>query len=203
MAKKRIKNRRSVVDLKKDFISSWQYVKESKNFIYIVSAIFVIFVIIGYFIPAPAYIEKAILEFIEQLLEKTENMSLAELMSFIFFNNLQSSFFGMIFGIVFGVFSVLTVVINGYLLGFVSNVVVGEEGIVVLWRLLPHGIFELPAVLISLGLGLKLGTFIFKKNKIDSLKEFFLKSIKAFFFVIIPLLIIAAAIESALIFFFG
>ena len=34
-----------------------------------------------------------------------------------------------------------------------------------LFRLLPHGIFELPAIFISLGLGLRFGMFIFQKEK--------------------------------------
>ena len=108
----------------------------------------------------------------------------------------------MVFGIVLGIFSIITVIINGYLLGFVSARVVYAEGITSLWRLLPHGIFELPAVLISMGLGLKIGTFIFQKKKIKSLKEFFLSSFKTFLFVILPLLVIAALIETTLIFFF-
>jgi len=183
--------------------SGWEYIKESRSFIYIVSAIFIFFILVGYFLPAPDFIEKVILEFIENLLIATEGFSWSELLTFIFFNNLQSSFFGMIFGLAFGIFSVITVVVNGYLLGFVSAKMVDTQGITILWRLLPHGIFELPAVLISMGLGLKLGTFIFKKNKIMSLKEFSFKSLKAFFFIIIPLLIIAALIESTLIFFFS
>ena len=183
--------------------SGWSYIKESKNFVYIISAIFLLFILIGYFIPAPEFIERAILEFIDELLSRTENLSWAGLVGFIFFNNLQSSFFGMIFGLAFGIFSVITVVVNGYLLGFVSVRMVETQGFAVLWRLLPHGIFELPAVLVSMGLGLKMGTFIFRKNKIKSLKEFFLKSLKAFFFVIIPLLVVAALIESTLIFFFS
>jgi len=42
---------------------------------------------------------------------------------------------------------------------------VGIEGYGILWRLVPHGIFELPAVFISLGLGIKLGTFIFREYR--------------------------------------
>jgi stage II sporulation protein M len=129
-------------------------------------------------------------------------MSQPELTSFIFRNNLQSSFFGMIFGVVFGIFPIITIIANGYLLGYVASVAVNAEGILSLWRILPHGIFELPAIFISLGLGLKLGTFIFQKEKIKSLKKNLIKSVKTFILIIIPLLIVAAIIESALIFIF-
>jgi stage II sporulation protein M len=185
--------------IKQNFKEGLQYIKESRNFIYIASAVFLLFALIGYFVPVPQILEKTILKFIEDLIKTTEGMSWTELTNYIFFNNLKSSFFGMIFGVIFGVFSVIMILVNGYLLGFVSSRIADMEGIAVLWRLLPHGIFELPAVLISTGLGLKLGTFIFRKKKIESLNVFLQKSLNVFIFVIIPLLVIAAIIEGALI----
>jgi stage II sporulation protein M len=121
---------------------------------------------------------------------------------FIFFNNIQSSFIGMLFGIILGIFPVIAAVANGYLLGFVAETTAEEAGIFILWRIFPHGIFELPALFISLGLGLKIGTFIFKKNKLKTLAIYLLKSIKVFFYIVVPLLIIAALIEGSLIFLF-
>jgi stage II sporulation protein M len=143
--------------LAENYRKSWEYVKESKNYIYIILVLFFLFALIGAFVPAPEFFEKKILEFIRELLRMTEGMTRGELISFIFLNNLQSSFFGMIFGIVFGIFSIMTSVLNGYILGFVSSKAVYEGGILILWRLFPHGIFELPALFFSAGLGLKLG----------------------------------------------
>ena len=146
-----------------NYKKSWKYIKESRNFIYIILVIFFLFVFIGAFVPAPEFLEKKILEFIQELLKITEEMSRGELISFIFLNNLQSSFFGMIFGIILGIFSIITSILNGYLLGFVSSRAAYEEGIFILWRLFPHGIFELPALFLSAGLGLKLGfPFIYR-----------------------------------------
>jgi len=163
MRKKRGKKK---FDLKNQYQQSWEYIKESRNFIYITLIIFLLFAFIGAFVPAPEFLEQQILKFIEELLRKTAEMSQGELMSFIFLNNLQSSFFGMIFGIALGIFSAITSVSNGYLLGFVSSRAAYEEGIFVLWRLFPHGIFELPALFISTGLGLKLGfPFIYRYFK--------------------------------------
>ena len=120
---------------------------------------------------------------------------------FIFFNNVQSAFFGMIFGVLLGLFPVIFAITNGYVLGFVASVSVNAEGILILLRLFPHGIFELPAIFISLGLGLKIMTFIFEKNKLKTLKIYTKNSLRTFLFIIIPLLIIAAVIEGTLIFF--
>jgi len=187
---------------RENYKQSWNFIKESRNFIYIVLIVFSLFFLLGYFIRVPENIAQLILEFIGELLRRTEGMSYAELTSFIFFNNLQSSFFGMIFGVVFGIFPVITIVSNGYLLGFVSSSAVQSEGFFILWRLFPHGIFELPALIISMGLGLKIGTFIFQKKKMEFLKNYLWNSLRVFLFVIIPLLFIAAIIEGSLIFLF-
>ena len=186
-----------------EYKKSWNFVKESRNFIYSIMGIFFIFSLIGFFIPTPSIISEQILKFIKELLLKTQNMGYFELIKFIFFNNTQSSFFGMIFGIVLGIFPLIAVIANGYVLGFVASLAVNSEGILVLWRLLPHGIFELPAIFISLGLGLKIGTFIFQKEKFESLKKYSLNSLRVFLFIVLPLLIIAAIIEGSLIYLVG
>jgi stage II sporulation protein M len=185
--------------IKNQYKQSFNYLKECKKFIFAIIIIFIIFSFIGFFVPTPPQIEEAIITFIQELIEKTKDMSQTELISFIFTNNIQSSFFGMIFGIVLGIFPIITTIINGYLLGYIAAITTNTESILSLWRILPHGIFELPAVFISLGLGLKLSTFILQKEKIKSLKIFFIKSIKTFILIIIPLLIIAAFIEGILI----
>jgi len=184
---------------KENYRESLNYIRESRNFIYSAIIIFLFFSLAGFFIPAPPLLEEKILEFIEELLRKTEGMSQAELIRFILLNNIQSSFIGMLFGIIFGIFPLLAALTNGYILGFVAAKTAEGAGIFVLWKLLPHGIFELPALFISLGLGLKFGTFIFKKNKFEALGTYIIKSIKVFFFIVIPLLIIAAIIEGSLI----
>jgi len=180
---------------------SWNYIKDSRNFIYVIIGVFILFILAGAFLPVPKGAEDLILKLIRELISKTEGMSHIELSTFIFFNNIQSSFFGIFFGVFFGVFSLINTIANGYLLGFVSMKSVQAENIFVLWRLLPHGIFELPALFISLGLGLKLGSFIIHKKKIETLKDYIVESLRAFLLFVLPLLIIAAIIEGTLIFF--
>ena len=186
-------------NLKKEYKQSWKYIKESKNFIYISIGIFFAFFILAFFVSPTEEILNYIFTFIQELLEKTQGMSATELISFIFINNLKSSFFGMTFGVVLGVFPILALIANGYVLGFVSSLTVSEYGVFSLWRLLPHGIFELPALFISLGLGLKLGSFVFQKKKQESFRYFLLNSLRIFLFIVIPLLIIAGIIEGTLI----
>lgn len=185
---------------KSNYKESWNYIKESRNFIYVVVGVFTFFILLGSFFPIPIEVEKRIWEFITELVKKTQGMSVSELTKYIFFNNLQSSFLGMILGVALGFFSIFTVAVNGYLLGFVASRTVTVEGVFILWRLLPHGVFELPALIISLGLGLRLGSFVFQKQKVKSFKYYLLSSLRVFLFIILPLLLIAAIIEGSLIF---
>jgi len=190
-------------NLKKEYKQSWKYIKESKNFIYISIGIFFAFFILAFFVSPTEEILNYIFTFIQELLEKTQGMSATELISFIFINNLKSSFFGMVFGIALGVFPILALIANGYLLGFVSSLTVVEYGVLSLWRILPYGIFELPAIFISLGIGLKLGSFVFQKKKQKSFRDFLLNSLRVFLFIVVPLLIIAGIIEGTLIYLLG
>ena len=187
----------------RNYSQSWNFIKESKNFIYATILIFFITFLFGFFVSLPELITNQILEFIQELLEKTRGMSQFELTRFIFLNNLQSSFVVLVFGMVLGIYPLMATIANGFILGFVASIAVSSEGFFILWRIFPHGIFELPAIFISFGLGLKIGTFIFQKKKFESFKKYFMNSLKVFLFIIISLLIIAAIIEGGLIFLFS
>ena len=202
MDKKRGKKQKEMFSLKKQYKQSWEFLKESKNFIFWIIFLFFIFTLIGFFIPISDSLLKEILKFINELLEKTKGMSQLELIWFIFLNNLEVSFFGMVAGIFLGIFSIIFAISNGLFLGIVSALTVQEEGYSVLLSLLPHGIFELSAIFISLGLGLKFGSFIFKKKKKQCFENYFWNCLRVFFFIVVPLLIVAAIIEGSLIFLF-
>jgi stage II sporulation protein M len=136
-------------------------------------------------------------------LAKTQGMSSFEMVSFIFFNNLGVGFMGLIYGFVLGIFPILSIFANGYVVGYVSSSAISSSGISSLLNLLPHGIFELPAIFISFGMGIKFGTFIFYKEKMKNFTEFFANSLRVFIFVVLPLLVVAAIIEGILISFLG
>jgi stage II sporulation protein M len=189
--------------VQENYSSSWEYIKESKKYIYSSIAVFLVAALTGFFIPAPTQINQLIMGFIEDLLLKTQGMNFLEITSFILLNNLQSGLLGIAYGIILGIFPVIMAFANGYLIGFVASESVSVGGIFILWRIVPHGIFELPALFISLGLGIKLGTFIFKKDKLKTLKEYAWSSLKVFVLIIVPLLLVAAIIEGILISFVG
>ncbi|MGD9276031.1 MAG: stage II sporulation protein M [Candidatus Pacearchaeota archaeon] len=196
MKKKRGKKKFS---LKEQYELSWNFLKESGKFFYFTILLFFVFVFIGYFVPAPIEVQDVIKDYIKQLLLETEGMNSFELIKFIFLNNLQVSFFGVVLGVLFGIFPLIYTIGNGYILGFVSSIAVREGGLGILLRLLPHGIFELPAVFISLSLGFKLASFVLQTNKSEAFRKYFWNSLRVFVFIVIPLLVIAAIIEGSLI----
>lgn len=184
------------INLKKEYAESWKYLWSSKKYIQIVFYVFVVFAIIGFFVPVPELIADKILTFLKEIIEQTKDLGFFGLFKFIFLNNVKSSFFGIVLGIVFGIFSILIALANGFLLGFVASLSVRAENIFVLWRIFPHGVFELPALFISLGLGLRLGFFVFEDTSKRTFKQELLNSGKAFLLIVIPLLFIAGVIES-------
>ena len=152
--------------LKEQYEKSWNYILYSKKFILVMIFLFFLFVLIGAFVPATSFILEQISKFIEELLSQTEGLSRFELIQFILINNLQVSFGAIVLGIFFGIFPILFAISNGYFLGIISLESIKEKGFLILLNLLPHGIFELPAIFISLGLGLFLGyhSIIFTYN---------------------------------------
>jgi|WetSurMetagenome_2_1015567.scaffolds.fasta_scaffold112749_2 stage II sporulation protein M len=182
---------------------SWKFIKESRNYFFIVSAIFLVFVVIGFFFPI--FFIDYINQFIKQIVAQTNGMNSIQLFIFILQNNVSAAFLGLVLGFFLGVMPIFYAAFNGYLIGFVANKVVAVSGGLVLLKLFPHGIFEIPALILSLGLGLRFGMFIFRKK--GKRKKDFLysleNSLRVFLYVIIPLLLIAAIIETGLIILFG
>jgi len=175
----------------------WKFFCESKWHIVASLAIFALTFLIGFIYPM--FYREEIFKFITELMLSLEGLGTLELVWFIFLNNLQASFFAIIFGVFIGIFPLVMGITNGYLLGFVSREAVGVGGIFVLWRLVPHGIFELPAVIFSIGIGLKLGLDLFGNDKKKTLKHNFVEGLRFFVFVVLPLLLIAGIIEGILV----
>lgn len=200
--------------------SSFNYIFESRNYIYIVFWTFIVGTVLGFFLSENLVFLD---DLIRQLFERTKDLETYELISFIFFNNLKvavvslfsfvnilavfftqnpAQFFLLlifsIFGFLLGIFPVFFVFFNGLLLGYVFSSI----NLTDLWKILPHGIFELPAIFISAGLGMKLSLFLFSRKPKKEFKKRFFDSFRVLLFVIIPLLLVAAVIESLLIMFY-
>jgi len=178
---------------------SFSYLKLTRNYIYFAVVLFFVSAFVGFLFPENfTFFEK----FLRDLVDKVENLSLLGLMWFIFKNNVTSAFTAVIFGIFLGIFPVMNALINGSVLGYVFSKASAVAGFSVILLLLPHGIFELPAIFIALGLGMRLGMFVFVPSgkKLKEFRDRLWGSLKVFFTIVLPLLIIAAIIEGLLIF---
>jgi stage II sporulation protein M len=187
--------------IRKKFFEAWNFLKNSKNFIYAGIFIFFIFAFIGFFASLSENLVAPLLEYIQELVAQTKDYGFLKMFLFLLGNNLSAAFFSLIFGFLLGIFPLFVGMTNGFVVGIVSKKAVLETGYSSLLSLFPHGIFELPALFIAMGIGMKFGTFIFRKNVEETLIDYFVNGMRIFFFFIIPLLIIAAIIESLLIVF--
>ena len=121
------------------------------------------------------------------------------IMLIIFAKNLFTSAMAMFLGLGLGVIPLVVVSSNGFLLGIVGYGAVEKAGILFLMAgILPHGIIELPVVLVSIAIGFRLGYLLaltLAREKVNLSGE-----IKTAFHILMrwvaPLLFLAAAIET-------
>lgn len=121
------------------------------------------------------------------------------IMILIFTKNLLACAMAVLLGVGAGVVPMLVAISNGVLVGMVSYQVIQREGVLYLLAgILPHGILELPAVLVSIAIGLRLG-HIFIMTMIDGdgdLEEEARTAISFLMYRVAPLLFVAAVIET-------
>ena len=80
---------------------------------------------------------------------------------FIFFKNAIALLISFIFSPILCLMPVLALVVNGWLLSFISAAVIQEESLgLLLAGLIPHGIFELPALIMGEAAALSFGTTV-------------------------------------------
>lgn len=122
----------------------------------------------------------------------------------LFFNNVRACVFGMIYGFLpFVYLPALALGMNAVLIGIMAAWYVAQDISLLVYfaALLPHGIFELPAVTVSFAVGLYICGGLTRRirrrdNSAPRPLECLLVMIRALFFVELPLLAVAAVIEA-------
>jgi stage II sporulation protein M len=118
----------------------------------------------------------------------------------IFLNNAVKTFFAIVLGVVLGIVPVIFLFANGIALGVAISISTQARG---LWpsllAILPHGIIELPAVLLGTSIGLMIGHLaaqgISGRARVPIIAEIG-RAIRYFCTVIVPLLVLAALVET-------
>ncbi|MGB2842010.1 MAG: stage II sporulation protein M [Halobacteriota archaeon] len=183
-------------------ISLSAYLHSLRFYILFVSVLFVGSIVLGYMgFQSELFSEP--MEWIQELSENIKDSTqeypswliFLAFFAVIFLNNAFACFLDIILGPLIGIFPMFSAFINGGLLGWFAQ----KEGLIVFLAIVPHGIFELPAFLLSAAIGLRLGREVLKRKSERHLKKELGGGLKVFVILILPLLLIAALIESVLI----
>jgi len=186
-------------------------IKENKNLMLISLGLFLVGSISGFYIfkvllnNNPQVIDSFLKEF-QDMFGPLKEMTSLELFFTIFFVNTRTSFLIMMLGVFIGFFPFLSLWGNGTVVGLLYGKFIAEGGnsLVFLMGILPHGVIEIPAILIAASQGFRLGKEIISppqgKSRSEALRYNIRKGLKLFA-LIIPLLLIAALIEVYLSFY--
>ncbi len=177
-----------------------KYLRSLKPFIIFAFSFFIISVLEGYFF-AKNYPEKAreIISRFSEMFSPVFDVSSFSLAVIIFVNNSFSLLLSIILGFFFGLVPLLSLFSNGMLLGVFA--VIWQERLSLdsfFVGVLPHGLIEIPVLVIGAAIGLKIG-FIFLSRLIKKEGEVKKEILSGFIFFgkfLIPLLLLAAFIEA-------
>jgi stage II sporulation protein M len=177
-----------------------EYIYSLRKYILAATGIFFFFLITGFLISIKNPEQSIyLIELFKETFGWIAKLDPFERMLAIFKNNAFNSLLALVLGIGFGIVPFFLLAVNGLFLGMVAEIFSTEKGFIfVLATILPHGIIELPMVLISAGIGLRLGheMYLYLKGESTNLKQELKQGMWFYLVRIVPLLFLAAIIES-------
>ena len=154
---------------------------------------------------APSSTRQQLTDAFQVVAENYRGLAGGKLFFIILFHNVMSSMFVLISGVLVGIIPTFATGANGFLLGVVYRQTAEVVGY---WKaalkVLPHGVFEIPALLIAASYGLWLGMAVIRRMRGEestSIRSHVGHASRQYVAVVLPLLIVAAAIETVLIVF--
>jgi stage II sporulation protein M len=166
--------------------------------VYLAAALFIAAIISGRMI----YSQELALELLgnlESTLSPLKDVHPALLFLFIFVNNAGKAFFVILLGIIAGLPALLFIYINGLIIGLVLSFAVSAQG----WQTalaatLPHGILEIPLIILAVALSMLVGWESIRRlfRRTSRVKDRLLFGIRAYAIIILPGLFLAALIET-------
>jgi stage II sporulation protein M len=143
---------------RKDYIA---YLASLRAYVLLAALLFIASFAIGYTASSldPAFAERWTKEL--EVLRWIMNLNPILIMMIIFLKNLLACAMAILLGLGMGVVPLMVATSNGVLLGVVSHNAIKSHGLLFLIAgILPHGIIELPVVLISIAIGIRLGILL-------------------------------------------
>lgn len=191
----------------------WKSLRDNRSMLLLATILFAVGIAIGAIMhdTVANYLNSQIeqLRGVTQQLEQSQNVELSYFI-FIFLNNAIKSVIIIYLGAFVGIIPTFFLIVNGMLIGYLiqSMALQGENiGELIVFGLLPHGIIEIPAILIASAYSLKFGQLILRSittwneagiKKLQRERKEFLKSTVAGAFWIVIMLLAAAIIESTI-----
>lgn len=182
------------------------YIKELKRiFMIMLIAFFAISILTGIFLYNNQDIANRLLMEVSKLLLSKDILNEAGTLdvSSLIANNLFASFTSILTGVIpFFFFPVFSLILNAGMIGVVFGAmpITHSSVLFIVMGLVPHGIFEITALLLSLTLGVYLCKemclrIIGKKREISN-SQMILHIVRIYLLVIVPLMIVAGFIET-------
>ena len=172
-----------------------------RRYLPILTLIFVAAFLAGMLAPSPT--RQQMTDTFQVVADNYRGLAGGKLFFTILLHNVMASIIVLISGVIVGIIPTFAIGANGFLLGVVYRQAAEVAGY---WKaalkVLPHGVFELPALLLAASYGLWLGVTVVRKirGKESTLLRFHIEhAFRRYFTVVFPLLIVAAAIETVLI----
>jgi stage II sporulation protein M len=162
----------------------WRDLHEARKYIYAAIGIFAAGIIVAILIPSLG--KSVISEFVDYF-KTFQNKTTLALLNAIFLKNAASAFFAIVCGFLLGLVPIFGAAFNGIAVGAVLKL-----NPLSFLTIIPHGLFELPAIFIAWGLGIWCAGGLFHAPSIGFRIK---RSLNIYLSVIVPLLIIAAIVE--------
>lgn len=174
-----------------DFRRDRQIISEARRYIFVCVAVFACGAVAGYGFPSRF---AGLVEGIYSLAGQLSVSSAPVVILTLFLQNSSSALVAVWLGAALGLVPIFGALANGIILGAVLTAT--GSGLKAFISLLPHGVFELPAIFIAWGLGLWRGMWVFEPERKRAYKERGRKAWYVFFTLVLPLLAVAAVIEG-------
>jgi stage II sporulation protein M len=148
------------------FRQLFHHFREMKHYFIAATAVFITGLLLGYYHSDQfeVMIQEQLkgLEGLASTVSKTDNPQWW-LFVIIFLNNWVKSVFSIYMGFAIGVFPVFFLLLNGMILGYIGELQTAQDQwIKLLQGILPHGILEIPAIIIASAYGIRLGMLVLK-----------------------------------------
>jgi stage II sporulation protein M len=169
----------------------------NKRLILAIISLYILSIPAGYL--SYGYIAQQVMPLMQKFIENIEGKSELEMVENIFINNYRVCGLLMLTG-AFILPAIVIIFINGFAMGFVVKLLeIKNHGLFFLIKgIVPHGIFELPAIFISAAIGLRIGLSYLtldNKKRVEDVNKAIKEAVLINFLVVLPLLIIAAFVE--------